>query len=320
MVKGWSESALIGLLMFSSCTSRSDSHAAKPDFAKAMKKLNADYAKGYRDFSIEFTSVASKRVGGIPESETRLQVDGHGTAELFRRDSPGNSPDYPPGQFTGRIPDTSMREVLRLMETGPFESQPREFFGPWDPLEKLTLRSGKQSYSFSLGSSRKPPPAAMVKVFNHLVNWTFRAYPNVVWCLNFKAEGLVFKQGRLSARIKLENPGQTPVRVLHPLSRSPTAKFGIRLDYGEEQLIEEGYTPAQMDIKVAAPEGSRLDSLKWIEIKAGNPFVMDVALRLEGKAPRGWIGIFYFNHHLEPDSSRGAPVFSGILTTGEVKW
>lgn len=308
------------LVNLSACKSQASNPQAPMDFDTAMKKLRGDYAKGFRDFSIGFTSTSGKRLGEIPESETRLRVNGRGEATLFRRKGPGNSKDFPPGMYSGQIADSSMKAFLQVLERGQFQNLPRENHGPWDPVDRMEINTGKQAFSFTWGYSRKPMPDPMLKATLLLVDWSLNACPKPIWNLSLKVENLAYEKGRLSARLKVENSGEAPIHLLHPGSPGLDSEFGVRLEYGERQRIDEGYTPEPIEIKRAILKTPALTEPQLIEVGPKAAYVMEFSAALEGKAPRGWVGDFSFNHHLSADTLQGRPIFNGALSTEELEW
>lgn len=303
-----------------SCQGESSHAEPQREFKAAVKKLKHEYDRGYRDFSIELIDVSGKWMDGIPESETRLRVNGGGDVTLFRRKGPGNSNVYPPGSYTGSVPDTSMKQFLKVLAVSNFRSLPRAFPGPWEPLAKMVFTIGKESYSFSWGFSREPMPESMVKATMILDDWTQNACPKAIWSLRMSAENVKYQGGRLTTRLKVENLGDSSIHIAHPGSPGFGTDFGILLDYGEKQLIKEGYTPNPIESKFAPLETEALKEVRLIEITRNSPYVVDFAADLNGEAPRGWLGLFSFKHHLPSDTLSEKAVFNGALFTDELEW
>lgn len=313
-------SACMVVPLLVSCQKESSQSESQKAFKAAMKKLNREYDGGFRDFSIELIDVAGKRIGGIPETETRLRVGGGGEASLFRRRGPGNSNLYPPGSYSGSIPDSSMKRFLEILAAGGFRSLPREFPGPWEPLAKLVFTIGKESYSYSWGFSRDPKPESMIKAIMILDDWTQNACPKAIWSLRLSAEQIVLENGHLSTRLRVENHGDSSIHIVHPGSSGFGPDFGIILDYGERQLIREGYTPSPPESKIARLGFEPLDQVRLIEVTRESPYILEFSTELDGEAPRGWSGIFSFNHHLNTDTLSGKTVFNGALFSEELAW
>lgn len=285
-----------------------------------IAELKVDFDRKIRAFSLEYLSRAGRRFGNIPEWETRLSVKGRGEISLFRRRGPGDSNQERPGSYIGQLSDASLLDFIEALDASGIESYTTEAPGPRDPVTRLEILLGGRLYSFAWGISRHPASTQMARVKTMLANWTLAACPSPLWSLTFVQEDLQFSQGRLHARLRIENTGSQGIRIIHPASQPLVPEFGIHLKYGEVQLIEDGFTPDPIEIRIAKLPVVALDHLELVDLLPGRPFYIDFSALLEGDAPRGWIGKFVFMHYLPADSLAGQEVFNGALFTEEISW
>jgi hypothetical protein len=160
----------------------------------------------------------------------------------------------------------------------------------------------------------------MARLRHVLTEWNLKACPTAQWSLTLAIDSLEFSQGRLSARLGIENLGSQSIHLTHPASPGFGSAFGVHLKFGAAPFIEEGITPAPIEVQVIPWDAPPLSTPRLLEIYPGQPFRMDFSAHLEGEAPHGWIGKFAFLHYLPDDTLAGIPVFNGALFTEERTW
>lgn len=290
------------------------------DLTQAIAGLKADFDRNIPDFSMEFIATAGRWMGANSESESRLVVLGRGSASLFRRRGPGDSAQRPPGRYVGSIPDVALLAFLDALEHSRIGTYASEPIGPRDPKNVLNVLLSGQLFTFSWGTLRPPVPEPIARLKNLLSDWSVKACPHPVWSLRMTAASLAPGNGNVTARLQFENDGTEAIHIAHPASASFGAGFTFHLKYGERQLIEEGITPAPIEIEIAPLRMPPMATPRLIPILPGQPWQFEFTSALEGHAPRGWTGKFVFLHYLPADILAGVPVFNGALFTEEMTW
>jgi hypothetical protein len=104
-------------------------------------------------------------------------------------------------------------------------------------------------------------------------------------------QGLLIPQGRnqTPGSRKIENIGSEGIRIADPGSDAFGPDFTLFLKYGEKQLIEDGFTPAPIEIRLALYPKSPAEPTRFKLIASGFPWEIEFSADLEGQAPRGWI-------------------------------
>jgi hypothetical protein len=286
----------------------------------AIAELKSDFHSLRMDFSFEFITLVGKKIGVIPEWETRLAVQGSGLSSLFRRRGPGDSFERPPGRFTGQLTDAALLSFVDVLEQSGIASFRSEVPNPRDPVHILRVLVSGRLFTFTWGSLRPPVPEPMLRLKRLLAEWSLNACPNPIWSLSMRVFGLKYVSGKLNARLRIENTGTEGIRMADPGSDAIGPDFTLFLKYGEKQLIEEGFTPAPVEIHLAPYPKIPTESTRFILISPAVPWELEFSAELEGQAPRGWIGKFAFLHYLPSDVLAGVPVFSGALYTEEFAW
>jgi hypothetical protein len=287
---------------------------------EAIAELKADFHRLRMDFSFEFIALVGKRIGTIPEWETRLAVQGGGMARLFRRRGPGDSFERPPGRFAGQLTDDSLLGFVDVLEQSGIASFRSETPNPRDPVHILRVLVSGRLFTFTWGSLRPPVPEPMLRLKRLLAELSLNACPDPIWSLSMDVSGLRYMAGKLNARLRIVNTGTEGIRIADPGSDAFGPDFTLFLKYGEKQLIEEGLTPAPVDIRLAPYPKIPAESTRFKWIAPGFPWELEFSTDLEGQAPRGWIGKFAFRHYLPSDVLAGVPVFNGALFTEEFAW
>jgi hypothetical protein len=286
----------------------------------AIADLKSDFPRLRMDFSFEFIALVGKRIGPIPEWETRLAVQGSGLASLFRRRGPGDSFERPPGRFAGQLTDSALLGFVDVLEQSGIASFRSETPNPRDPVHILRALVSGQLFTFTWGSLRPPVPEPMLRLKQLLAEWSLNACPDPIWSLSMGVVGLQFSAGKLNAKLRIENTGREGIRLADPGSDAFGPDFTLFLKYGEKQFIEEGFTPAPVDIRLAPYPKIPAESTRFKWIAPGFHWEFEFSADLEGHAPKGWIGKFGFRHYLPSDVLAGVPVFNGALFTEELSW
>lgn len=286
----------------------------------AIAELKSDFHRLRVDFSLEFIALVGKRIGIIPEWETRLAVQGSGLANLFRRRGPGDSFERPPGRFAGQLTDDALLGFVDALEQSGIASFRSETPNPRDPVHILRVLIAGRLFTFTWGSLRPPVPESMLRLKRLLAEWSSNACPDPIWSLSMKVFGLQYRAGKLSARLRIENLGTEGIRMADPGSDAFGPDFTLFLKYGEKQLIEEGFTPAPVEIHLTPYPKIPSEPSRFKLIAPGVPWEIGFSAELDGQAPRGWIGKFAFRHYLPSDVLAGVPVFNGALFTEEIAW
>jgi hypothetical protein len=272
------------------------------------------------DFSLEYISVAGRRFGNTAEWESRLTVDYAGSATYFRRRGPGDSSEFPPGQFEGAIPREEINSFLDSLADDGFDLGETESPGPRDPIDILRLVLMGRCFELAWGSSRRPSSDSSEQIKDRLRDWTLNACPKPRWSLSLEIESFHCLNGRVESRLRVLNDGSHPIWIAHPASPGYGNAFGLILKYGERVLVRDGFTPLPVKAKVAPILQSSLPVPELLKVVPGQPILFEYSGQLEGEAPRGWAGKFAFHHYLPEDSIAGLPVFNGAIFTEEIKW
>jgi hypothetical protein len=294
--------------------------ASQPRFQAAMETLYQDFNLGRRDFAFENIEVGGKYLDTIPESETRLQVNGRGEATLFRRKGPGDTYEFPPGLFTGHIPDSALKGLLDNLRKGQFYDIASEFHGPGEPVDRFIIRTGKETFAFNWGfSTQVTESKPMIETNRILMDWTEHVCTKPIWSLTLKADRVVFKGGTFSARLRVANRGTKTIHILNPGSPGLESDFGLTLIYAEKVEEQEGFTSEPTDIKLARLATRPLRKPQLIPIAPGSAYTMQFLAEMDAM-PKGWEGKFTFNSHLATDTLLGKHVFNGTLFTEPLSW
>lgn len=287
---------------------------------EAIAELKGDFNRLRMEFSLEYIALVGKRIGPTPESETRLVVQGDGRASLFRRRGPGDSSERPPGKFVGKLTEEAILGFVDVLEQSGIASFHSETPNPRDPVHFLRVLISGRLFSFTWGSLRPPVPEPVLRLKRLLAEWSLKACPDAVWSLKMSVSGLQYDAGKLSAHVQIENKGTEGIHMADPACGSFGSDFNLFLKYGEKQLIEDGITPAPIDIHIASYPKRPAEAPRLVLVLPGNPWQFDFISELEGQAPRGWTGKYAFLHYLPSDILAGVPVFNGALFTEEFTW
>jgi hypothetical protein len=287
---------------------------------ESIAGLKSDFDRSKAGFSMEFITIAGRRMGNVSESETRLVVRGNGQASLFRRRGPGDSAQKPPGRFQGTLNDEMLLAFLDVLEHSGIGEFRSETPGPRDPVSFFKVLISGRLFSFTWGSIRPPAPEPVLRLKRLLTDWSNKACPRTDWSLEMSMSELQYGDGRLRAMVTLENRGSDTIHIAHPSYSDFGRDFALFLKYGERQLIEEGITPAPVEIRTAPLARNSVEIPRLVPILPGTPWRIEFLANLEGEAPRGWIGKFAFLHYLPSDSLAGVPVFNGAVFTEEFSW
>lgn len=273
-------------------------------------------------FALEYSAVAGRKYGSIPEFETRLRVDGAGSCTLFRRRDDGDTAICPPGLFEGSLGAEKSQALLAALENSSPESLRTGAPSPRDTISTLEVTLDGRPFSFHWGPIAPPVPAGMANLRRILFDFVASACPRPIWSLDLGVISQAVDGNRLRARLRIENKGAVPIHLIHPAS--PHGQPGIRLEfqYGEKQVFEEDVTPSPMSLEIAAVSLPALDSTRLVSVSPGQPLELDAQadLDLDGEDDSGWLGGFSFHHYVGKETLAGQPVFNGALFSEEITW
>lgn len=290
------------------------------ELKSAIRESRSALDGGAGMFSLEYISIAGRHFANTPEWEARLNVDGKGSATYFRRRGPGDSAEFPPGLFDGRLKREELVSFLDLLEMADIDSVVSDPPGPRDPVNVLRIILNGRLFEFTWGISRQPVPDTFEHLKDRLKTWTLDACPSPRWSLSLKAEPLQLNGSRVHTRLKVENQGKQSIWLAHPASPGLGPAFGLNLKYGEPVSVREGYTPVPSKPKVVGHQQTLLAVPEFVEVSPDRPFILEFSASIEEEAPHGWAGKFAYQHYLTEDAVAGLPVFNGALFTGEMKW
>lgn len=290
------------------------------NLASAIAALRATPRGGPLDWALEYVQRSGKRHASTYEWETRFELDGSGSAKLFRRRGPGDSHKLAPGSYRGNLAENDLLDFLATLAASGIDQLRSETPNPRDPVNLFRVLIQGRLFAFSWGVLKPPVPLGVLQLRNELSRLGKEACPIPEWNLALSVESMTFEHGLVKARLRIVNTGSREILIALPASGGLGGEFGLHLKYGEAQLIEEGATPAPFEAKYALMDGTGQLPSRFEAVQPGIPYPIEFSAALEGTAPRGWVGRFGFLHYLASDTVAGKPVFNGALFSEEKSW
>ena len=289
-----------------------------PSFVTALQHLQQAESRWLPEFRLEYTVHSGLRHGQAYEYEQKLLVKGTGEIQLFRRRSPGDTSDQPPGLYQGGLSREDLLALVQHLEKAPLDAVPLDVPSPMDPVFTLACTAVRKFFSFRWSPPAPPIPEALSGLFNLLNDWIGGGCPDPIWSLRLTAVSTRLEAGEIEAVLRLENRGSESVTVVHPLSPGPVEDKQLSLLHGVKPPEEPGYTPLPMEVEKDILEARPLNDVELVPLPPGRPLEFTVRSPITATEGGGRIGVFGYACYLFPDGAAGSPVFCGSVFSDEV--